>query len=53
MNVSAQADKAFLAELKRTNPARYQNLLRNMAKEAGRLAAERKQQPAVELPKAA
>jgi hypothetical protein len=53
MNVSKQSDEAFMAELQRTNPQRYQNLLKNMLKEQSRLAAQRKQEQAVELPKAA
>jgi hypothetical protein len=37
MNVNKEADAVFLAELKRTNRARYDHLIRNMQKEALRL----------------
>jgi len=53
MNVSKAADAAFLRELQRTDPQRYQNLVRNMQKAAGMLAAQRRHEQAVELPKAA
>jgi len=55
MNVSTKADRAFLEELKRTDPQRYARLARNMEREAGRQAAQRKQDQtqAVTLPKAA
>ena len=45
MNVSREADAAFIIELKRTNPERYQNLLRNMEREAGRLRLAQRVQP--------
>ena len=53
MNVSAQADKAFMAELQRTNPARYDRIVKNMLREASRLAAQSKPSEQVELKKAA
>jgi hypothetical protein len=37
INVSKEADAAFMAELKRTDQARYDCLVRNMQKEALRL----------------
>jgi hypothetical protein len=51
MNVSKEADNAFVQGLRKTDPERYRHLARSMEKEAGRLAAERKQSQ--DLPKAA
>lgn len=36
MNVSPQADAAFMTALEREDPARYQNLIRNMQRAAAR-----------------
>lgn len=35
MNVSKEADAAFMRELERTDPVRYANLIRNMSQAAG------------------
>ena len=53
MNVSTQADKAFMAELQRNDPQRYDRLIKNMLREASRLAAQSKPSEQVELKKAA
>ena len=37
MNISEDANATFLSELKRTDRARYDNLIRNMEREVGRL----------------
>jgi hypothetical protein len=37
MNVSKEADAAFMAEVKREDPERYERLLKNMLKQATRL----------------
>lgn len=43
MNVSREADAAFMRELERTDPVRYANLVRNMSHAAGaRSLAQRK-----------
>lgn len=36
MNVSKEADSAFMTALEREDPARYQNLIRNMQRAAAR-----------------
>ena len=53
MNVSKQSDAAFMAELQRNDPQRYDRILKNMLKEASRLAAQSKPSEQVELKKAA
>jgi hypothetical protein len=42
MNVSKQADAAFMHELERTDPIRYANLMRNMRHAAGAASLEQR-----------
>ncbi|HTZ49181.1 MAG TPA: hypothetical protein VMH20_16435 [Verrucomicrobiae bacterium] len=53
MNVSAKADQQFMRELQRTDPQRYHNLIRNMQHAAARQSAQKNQEQAVAMPKAA
>jgi hypothetical protein len=43
MNVSKEADAAFMRELVRTDPVRYANLMRNMAHAAGAASLAQRQ----------
>jgi hypothetical protein len=43
MNVNREADEAFMRELERTDPARYANLIRNMAHAAGAASLAQRQ----------
>jgi len=43
MNVSKEADAAFMRELERTDPQRYENLMRNMRLAAGAISLARRQ----------
>ena len=42
MNVSKEADAAFMRELERTDPQRYENLIRNMRLAAGAISLARR-----------
>jgi len=48
MNVSEEADAAFMSELERTDPHRYANLIRNMCRAAKAEALRAESQQAAE-----
>lgn len=53
MNVSKEADRNFMAELRRTDRVRYERLVTAIQRDAYRAARSEKEQQQVELPKAA
>ena len=53
MNVSKEADRNFMAELKRTDRARYERLVTAIQRDAYRAARIQSEENQIKLPKAA